>query len=76
MFRQDYKDEYGDYENTVLNAQYDITVRKISALVDLAEGKIKFETGVNCDYSRGDCEDIDAYSYYWNVATVDECDVR
>lgn len=71
---EDFEDEYGRYENSVINAQYDIAIHIMTGVLDLSSGHIKLPNRENCIYSDSTCNDYDGYSYYWDVSRNHECD--
>jgi len=68
-----YTDNYGSWDNVVVQATLKITLRNFEAPIKRATRRIILPSGTHCDASRDHCVDTDGMETYWTATSTDSC---
>lgn len=68
-----YTDGYGTWDNVVVLATLEITLRTFTTPLKRSADKISLPSGTQCMASQGGCNDFDGTETYWTTPPADNC---
>ncbi|XP_070516614.1 uncharacterized protein [Cardiocondyla obscurior] len=68
-----YSDPYGTWQNVVVQGIIKITLSSHRAVTNIETNQIHLNTGTACQYSEGECIDIEGKFSYWETIPHDHC---
>lgn len=66
----------GQKENVEFTRSLTITVKDYEATVKANDNSIILRTGVQCDYLKGHCQDVEYGYTYWDNASETACEKK
>ncbi|XP_046587861.1 uncharacterized protein LOC124293010 [Neodiprion lecontei] len=68
-----FSDHYGSWNDVVAYGQIFITLQDYEATVNIQRNEIILRSGVRCEYSSGNCIDVEGGNTYWDIIQADRC---
>ncbi|KAL0111264.1 hypothetical protein PUN28_012868 [Cardiocondyla obscurior] len=68
-----YSDPYGTWNNVIVDALIQITLKTAYVLLNLNSGKIMLKSGTVCDLTRGTCVDSEDGHTFWKPMPTSSC---
>jgi hypothetical protein len=68
-----YSDAYGTWQNVVVQGIVTVSLNSHQAVINMETNQIHIKTGTTCQYSDGNCVDIEGRYTYWETIPNDHC---
>ncbi|XP_071653561.1 uncharacterized protein [Temnothorax longispinosus] len=72
-FGTQYSDPYGTWQNVVVQGIITISLNSHQAVTNIETNQIHLKTGTTCQYSDGNCIDIEGKYTFWETIPNDYC---
>ncbi|XP_071573424.1 uncharacterized protein [Temnothorax nylanderi] len=72
-FGTQYSDPYGTWQNVVVQGIITISLNSHQAITNIETNQIHLKTGTTCQYSDGNCIDIEGKYTFWETILNDYC---